>query len=102
MNQEELLEEMRAAALAGEPAVVLELTSAGLEMGLEPETMLFGALIPALEEAGARFERGDFYVPEMLVAGRAMAGALSRTAPFRARNAAASDIVWLNAARVTQ
>ena len=51
MNQEELLKEMRAAALAGEPAVVLELTSAGLEMGLKPETMLFGALIPALEEA---------------------------------------------------
>ena len=52
MDQEELLNQMHAAALAGEPAVVLELTSAGLEMGIKPETMLFGALIPALEEAG--------------------------------------------------
>ena len=84
MNQEELLKEMHDAALAGEPAVVLELTNAGLEMGLKPETMLFGALIPALEEAGARFERGDFYVPEMLVAGRAMAGALEVLRPLLA------------------
>ena len=38
--------------------------------------MLFEALIPALEEVGARFERGDFFVPEMLIAGRAMSGAL--------------------------
>jgi len=30
--------------------------------------LLFDALIPSLEEVGARFERGDFFVPEMLIA----------------------------------
>ncbi len=82
MNQEELLNEMHEAALAGETAAVLELTNAGLEMGVRPETMLFEALMPALEEAGERFECGDFYVPDMLVAGRALAGALAVLRPL--------------------
>src|ERR1017187_5664915 len=66
------------------PPAVLELTKAGLEMGLDPETLLFDALIPSLEEVGARFERGDFFVPEMLIAGRAMAGALALLRPLLA------------------
>ena len=39
-----------------------------------PEAMLYDALSPSLEEVGARFERGDFFVPEMLIAARAMQG----------------------------
>ena len=38
-------------------------------MDMEPQNLLFDALIPSLEEVGARFERGDFFVPEMLIAG---------------------------------
>ena len=49
---------------------------------MEPQTLLFDALIPSLEEVGARFERGDFFVPEMLIAGRAMAGAMERLRPL--------------------
>ena len=84
MNQEELLKEMYDATLVGNAPVVLELTNTALEMGLEPETLLFDALIPSLEEVGARFERGDFFVPEMLIAGRAMAGALEVLRPLLA------------------
>jgi 5-methyltetrahydrofolate--homocysteine methyltransferase len=45
-------------------------------------------LIPSLEEVGARFERGDFFVPEMLVAGRAMSGALDILRPLLAETGA--------------
>ena len=44
--------------------------------------MLFDALIPSLEEVGARFERGDYFVPEMLIAARAMQGALDILRPL--------------------
>jgi 5-methyltetrahydrofolate--homocysteine methyltransferase len=84
VNQDELLKEMYESTLVGNAPAVLELTRAGLEMGLDPETMLFDALIPSLEEVGARFERGDFFVPEMLIAGRAMAGALDVLRPLLA------------------
>jgi methylmalonyl-CoA mutase cobalamin-binding domain/chain len=84
VNQDELLKEMYESTLVGNAPAVLDLTRAGLDMGLDPETMLFDALIPSLEEVGARFERGDFFVPEMLIAGRAMAGALDVLRPLLA------------------
>ena len=59
-------------------------------MGLSPEEMLFEALIPSLEEVGARFERGDFFVPEMLIAGKAMSGALVILRPLLAETGAQS------------
>ena len=74
--------------LVGDKPAVVELTQQGLDAGLQPETMLFEALIPALEEVGARFERGDFFVPEMLIAGRAMTGALDLLRPLLAQTGA--------------
>ena len=51
--------------------------------------MLYDALIPSLEEVGARFERGDFFVPEMLIAARAMQGALDILRPLLAETGSA-------------
>ena len=42
---------------------VLSLTNQALALQMEPSTLLSTPLIPALEEVGARFERGDFFVP---------------------------------------
>ena len=55
---------------------------------MEPERMLYDALIPSLEEVGARFERGDYFVPEMLIAARAMQGALDILRPLLAETGA--------------
>jgi 5-methyltetrahydrofolate--homocysteine methyltransferase len=69
---------------------VLDLTNSGIADGVDPETLLYEALIPSLEEVGARFERGDFFVPEMLIAGKAMAGALEVLRPLLAQTGAES------------
>ena len=82
MTTEELLGQLYDETLTGNKPAVLELTNQGLAQGLGPETLLYEALIPSLEEVGARFERGDFFVPEMLIAGRAMAGAMERLRPL--------------------
>ena len=84
MDHDEILRGLYDETLVGNKPRVLELTREGLDAGLAPETMLFDALIPSLEEVGARFERGDFFVPEMLIAGRAMAGAMERLRPLLA------------------
>ena len=55
---------------------------------MDPEKMLYDALIPSLEEVGARFERGDYFVPEMLIAARAMQGALDILRPLLAETGA--------------
>ena len=88
VTREELLKQLYDDTLVGNAPSVLELTRAGLDMGLGPEVLLYEALIPSLEEVGARFERGDFFVPEMLIAGKAMAGALEILRPLLAETGA--------------
>ena len=88
MTSDELLSELYDKTLTGNGPAVLDLTRDGLAAGLGPETLLYEALIPALEEVGARFERGDFFVPEMLIAGKAMAGALEILRPLLAETGA--------------
>jgi methylmalonyl-CoA mutase cobalamin-binding domain/chain len=88
VTQEELLQQLYDFTLVGNAPEVLQLTNAGIAMGLGPEMLLYEALIPSLEEVGARFERGDFFVPEMLIAGKAMAGALVVLRPLLAETGA--------------
>jgi len=88
VRSDELLRQLYDYTLVGNGPEVLGLTRQGLELGLGPETLLYEALIPALEEVGARFERGDFFVPEMLIAGKAMAGALEILRPLLAETGA--------------
>jgi methylmalonyl-CoA mutase cobalamin-binding domain/chain len=88
MTPEEILRSLFDETLIGNAPRVLELTQQGLAEGMAPETMLFEALIPSLEEVGARFERGDFFVPEMLIAGKAMSGALNLLRPLLANTGA--------------
>jgi methylmalonyl-CoA mutase cobalamin-binding domain/chain len=90
MTNDELLSDLYDKTLIGNGPAVLDLTRLGLDQSLGPETLLYEALIPALEEVGARFERGDFFVPEMLIAGKAMAGALEILRPLLAETGAAA------------
>ena len=84
MTPEEILTGLYEQTLVGNGPEVLALTNQALDLGMAPGTLLFDALIPSLEEVGARFERGDFFVPEMLIAGKAMAGAMERLRPLLA------------------
>jgi 5-methyltetrahydrofolate--homocysteine methyltransferase len=84
MTHEEILQLLYEETLVGNAPVVADGVNQGLEDGLEPERMLYEGLIPSLEEVGARFERGDFFVPEMLIAARAMQGALDILRPLLA------------------
>ncbi|MDE3191444.1 MAG: cobalamin-dependent protein, partial [Acidobacteriota bacterium] len=88
MTHDEILQGLYDNTLVGNAPEVKDLTNAGLADGLDPEKMLYDALIPSLEEVGARFERGDFFVPEMLIAARAMQGALDILRPLLAETGA--------------
>jgi len=88
MTPDDILQGLYDQTLVGNSPEVLSLTNQGLTLGMGPETLLFDALIPSLEEVGARFERGDFFVPEMLIAGRAMSGAMEVLRPLLAETGA--------------
>ena len=88
MTHEEIIKALFDETMVGNAPAVLDLTNQGLEAGMTPEQILFEALIPSLEEVGARFERGDYFVPEMLIAGKAMSGALNVLRPLLAQTGA--------------
>jgi methylmalonyl-CoA mutase cobalamin-binding domain/chain len=90
MNHDELIKALYDQTLMGNAPAVLELTNTAIASGMGPDTILFDALIPSLEEVGARFERGDYFVPEMLIAGKAMSGALNVLRPLLAETGAES------------
>src|SRR6476659_7999761 len=88
MTHDEILQGLYERTLVGDAPTVKDLTNAGLEAGLDPEKMLYDGLIPSLEEVGARFERGDFFMPAMLIAARPMQGALDILGPLLAETGA--------------
>jgi 5-methyltetrahydrofolate--homocysteine methyltransferase len=55
--------------------------NAALAQGLAADVILSQALIAAMEEVGKRFEEGEFFVPEMLIAARAMQSGLAILKP---------------------
>ncbi|MEA2381027.1 MAG: hypothetical protein QOH72_998 [Solirubrobacteraceae bacterium] len=88
MTHEDILKGLYDDTLIGNAPSVKALVEQGLADDMEPSSMLYDALIPSLEEVGARFERGDYFVPEMLIAARAMQGALDILRPLLAETGA--------------
>jgi corrinoid protein of di/trimethylamine methyltransferase len=87
-REEEILDSLYEHVLNGEPKPVVGLTNEALELGIPPLTILFEALIPALEEVGRLFEQGQYFVPEMLMSARAMQGAMEILKPLIAETGA--------------
>lgn len=59
-----------------------ELTKQALDLGVKPEEILDNALIPAMSVVGDRFSRKEIYVPQMLMAAKAMNGSMKHLKPF--------------------
>jgi 5-methyltetrahydrofolate--homocysteine methyltransferase len=62
---------LTAAIEAGDRATAVRVTREAVEEGLDPRTVL-GAMTVAMEVIGAKFQCQEIYVPEMLIAARAM------------------------------
>jgi 5-methyltetrahydrofolate--homocysteine methyltransferase len=69
------------AVVSGNRAAVEAGVKAALQAKVPAEKVLSSSLIAAMNEVGARFERQEFYVPEMLVAARAMQTGLAILKP---------------------
>lgn len=67
--------------IEGNAAEVQSGVQAALAEGVAADVILNQALIAAMEEVGKRFEEGDFFVPEMLIAARAMQSGLALLKP---------------------
>jgi 5-methyltetrahydrofolate--homocysteine methyltransferase len=81
MKMEDVLQKLFDAVLEGDFEGVKTNVPAALEAGLDPNVILNDGMIAAMREVGARFEAGEYYVPEMLIAARAMQSGMALLKP---------------------
>jgi len=66
------LEQITEKLYEGDDDAVAELTQKALDEGLAPEDVLANGLIAGMDQVGIDFKAGDLFVPEVLIAARAM------------------------------
>ena len=78
---EELLLKLKAAVLEGDEDAVRRLVEDGLASEVGPRRILEEAMMPAMEEIGERFSKGEAYIPELIVAAYAMEAGMAELKP---------------------
>jgi len=82
MKMEEVLKKLFDAVLVGDYEGVKSNVQVALDAKLDPKVILADGMIAAMREVGCRFEAGDYYVPEMLIAARAMQSGMAILKPY--------------------
>jgi len=68
--------------LDGNSKLVVEMINQAIEAGVAPASILNDGMIAAMAQVGKLFEEGEYFVPEMLIAARAMQRGLDVLKPF--------------------
>ncbi len=79
-----ILEQIASNLYNGEDEVVADLVQQGLDQEVSPAELLNGGLIAGMDEVGKDFKAGDLYVPEVLIAARAMRAGMNILRPLLA------------------
>jgi 5-methyltetrahydrofolate--homocysteine methyltransferase len=72
------------AVLNGNAKQAVAITKEALDAGADPLDIITNYMIPAMDETGKRFECEEYFVPELLLAARAMKGSLELLRPLLA------------------
>ena len=83
-----IIEDIYSAVLRGKRKEVAPLVQQALDEGCDPVAILNEGLIPAMTIVGDKFSAGEAFVPEMLVAARAMAAGTEVLKPHLAEEGA--------------
>ncbi len=76
--------ELYDAILTGNAKKAEEVTKAALEAKADPTELVKKYMVPAMDEVGKRFECNEYFVPELLIAARAMKTSLEILTPLLA------------------
>ncbi len=76
------LQKLTQSIVEGKAALANQLTQTALNNGTDAEVILHQWLIPGISQVGDLFGRGEIFLPELLMAGNAMASATSILEPI--------------------
>ena len=85
--EEDKLKPLYEAIVAGKLEPAVEITRQAIAEGIAPQMIINNYMIKAMGEVGQRFQDGKAFVPQLLMAGRAMKGALELLKPLLAGSA---------------
>jgi len=77
----ETLKQLQEAVIIGEPDQARELAVQALEAGVVPLTAIEQALNPGMQVVGDRFECGEYFIPDLVMAAEAMKAAMAVLEP---------------------
>ena len=80
------LEKFYTALSQGKVDEMKKLTQGALDAGEKAESILKDGLLPAMEQIGVRFKNNEIYIPEVLIAARAMHGGLDILKPILSKS----------------
>jgi 5-methyltetrahydrofolate--homocysteine methyltransferase len=75
------LKALSEAVIKGDQNTAVEITKAALDEGVTPKKVLDEGLIAGMDVVGARFKKNEVYIPEVLIAARAMKMAMQILEP---------------------
>jgi corrinoid protein of di/trimethylamine methyltransferase len=78
------------AIVKGNLGISVETTKQALEEGVDPQSIIREYMIPAMDKIGEMFENNEAFVPELLLAARAMKGSLELIQPLLTASGAES------------
>lgn len=84
MTDNELIASITQAVIDGESTAATAGTRAALDAGIDPLQILNLGLMAGADEVGKRFEAGEFFLPELMLAGRALKAAMEVLNPYLA------------------
>jgi corrinoid protein of di/trimethylamine methyltransferase len=76
------LKKLYNAVLNGDLKTAVAATQEALAAGADPLELVSGQMVPAMSEVGRRYECEEYFVPELLLAARAMKGSLELIRPL--------------------
>ena len=79
------LKALAEAIIKGDQSTAVKLTKAALDESTKAEKILNEGLIAGMDVIGARFKKNEVYIPEVLIAARAMKSAMEILAPALAK-----------------
>ena len=77
----DVLAKITASLVEGEPDETVGLTRQALEAGLEPLAIINEGLVPGMNSVGEKFQRGEYFLPHLIIAANGMQQAMELLEP---------------------
>jgi len=85
MDENKLIEEIALAIIDGDGPIAANNVQAALESGMDPLRILNEGLMTSAAEVGKRFDQGEYFLPELMLTGRALKAAMDVLKPSLTR-----------------